>query len=1514
MRLIKNKSIMFICIVTTLILLFLTGYSAWVIINVKDNDTTPTYNYRDIIISAYRDNQSKVYNEGQLGPDAYIDGEIDTDNLIDVDQYEFFHRVQGSTDWVEDLPTNSGTYDIKIKNKADPNPDNPIIITFTINKAQPTLTANDINIFVNNDYEVQYSYDGDSEDVSIEYFDGENKIDKPTAVGTYKAIITISEGSNYLSVSKAININISDTLVIGPEHIQEIGTVEYEGSQIKPEPTIIVNGNVLVKDVDYEISYGDNLNVGPGSFTVIGKGNYGGEVTQYFTIGWKYLTPQDLAINYNATYRTFDQIKTNQILTNTTNDTGDIVSGLILKDSSGNIYGGESLISITNMHNGLYGYGTFEVNPSPYTATTNVVGSTYYVSISITNDNYKLTEDYFILKYQTAMIDENYYTIEDSLFNSTSSSLIILAGSNSGTDYVITSFSSLDRTLTGYNDEKYYTLSCKLRVPFDSENLDFHGAGGLTNVEGSTDGCTEGVAITTKNVVYSVMMIPNKTITLTITESGILNIGGLIAGSGDVSNRGVVMNNGYINAENGSKIYSYGYLKGTGLITADGATITDVFRMWDWKGGAYSSGMNNVKVFPLNAYSMHNISCDTKILPGTSYESFWTVMFNNKLYQGFQRGDSNGNIEIIGSTGMFNLTSGYIIKSASNSIKDQTSTDLLDITGDNQIKGQKDIIKIYGTCTDNSVRVSIKASGTSFDMTSSKEMPLPVGFMDVIIGADGANVGHLTLNAVSYKFYPGSSIFVENGGKLTLNDDVVLNMFNVNDAITDQSKTNSPFITASSGTVIDRYDAYITVDGVLELKSGSSLGGKIYTVNSTGKLILSGNISAAVNYITSADSVLGGLSYRMGTGTKNMDIKLYMYNQQTKSISSELSTPIQGKTYYAVNGGWVLTNAVISFDLNGGISDSIASQTVTANNDASRGFLLTEEYLIQFVPTKTGYTFGGWYFSTTFTDENSAEGQMIYSDVTLYANWIVNQYEIIFDTDGGNDINSVLVDYGAPIILPNNPTKDGYTFKGWDLNNDGQVDPVATMTMPANDLCLKALWATEVYTITFDSNGGTAVEPIDAEAGDNIEWNSRSIPVKTGYIFKGWDYDGDGLDDRNSLLIMPAENINVIAIWIQAYTITLNANGGEIELTSLIVEKDSTVILPTPSRNGYNFKGWYTSSTDGTKVNGDDGSYTPTEDITLYAQWSAFVVTYDANGGTCTTSLQTYEGKPLTLPTPTRTDYTFNGWYTAKSGGRKVGDGGATYTPDGDITLYAQWTQNKDGGCLAEGTLITMADGTKKKVEDLVYGDKVLVFNHETGKFEISTLIFNAHKDELIAMQDVVNLHFSNGVVLRIVAHHGIFDLTLNEYVEISKDNVNDFIGHEFTYVSYVNGQYVCESVVLTDYQITEEYIKVYSPITANQINCFAEGFLTAPGLYNRLMNIFEYDDNMTIDVAKKQEDIEKYGLYDYSVFEEYVSYEIYQAFNGQYFRVAVEKGIITLDEIIQIILDFNIKDSTGIK
>ena len=1797
MRVFKNKSIMFICIVTTLILLFLTGYSAWVIINVKDNDTTPTYNYRDIIISAYRDNQSKVYNEDPLGPDAYIDGEIDTDNLIDVDQYEFYHRVQGSTDWDEGLPNNSGTYDIKIKNKADSNPDNPIIITFTIDKAQPTLTANDINIFVNNDYEVQYSYDGDSEDVTIEYFDGENKIDKPTAVGTYKAIITISEGNNYLSVSKEINIKINNTLIIGPEHIQEIGTVEYEGSQIKPEPVIIVDGVTLVKGKDYSVEYGENLNVGPGSIIVTGMGNYGGkDIVKNFTITWKYLTPQDLAINYNSLYRTFDLIKNNQILTNTTNESGQIISGLVLKDSSENIFGGESLISILNMNDGNYGYGQFDDSLGMLTTTTNVVGSTYYVSIDITNENYKLTQPYFILKYQTAMIGSSYYTIEDALKNTTSGT-IILAGENGGANYVITSFSLLDSTLSGYNSDDYYTLKCKLRVPFDSANLDFHGAGGLTKVNGSTNGCTEQVEVASLDIVYSVLMIPNDTITLKIAEGGILNIGGLISGNGIVTNRGVVMNHGTINALKGSAVYSYGYLKGTGLLEVQDSTITDVFRMWDWRGGAYSAGMNSAKIFPLNGYSTHNISCDTKLYAGSTYKSFWTIMFDNALFKGFQRGDLNGNIEIIGSSGMFNLTSGYIMKSTLNSEKNSSSDALDIITGSNQLRGQKDVIKIYGTCVDHSVSVSIKA-GTffTFDMKSTVEMPLPVGFMDVEIGIDGSNVGHLTLQASSYKFYPGSSIKIHNGAKLTLSNGASLTMFNINDAITDQANISTPFITASGGLVIDRKDAYMQIDGTFEIKSGTHFGGKILTSGSTGKIILSGNNLVTNKYVTSVED--GLVTDTVNSSTFNIQMLLYLYDQLNRAPSTILSNPSTGATYYAVDDSWAVADAVISFDINGGTSSNIPAQTKTVNSDSSRGFVLTESYLSQFVPTRTGYTFGGWYLDQACTAGMEARNVTVYSNITLYAKWTINQYTITFITNGGTSIESISQNYGTTITKPNDPTRLGYTFAGWDKEipstmpaenmtitanwtinsytitfntNGGTIisaikqnygttitkpndptrigytfagwDKEIPSTMPAENITITANWTINSYTITFDSNGGSTVNSITQNYGTSIE---LPIPTRDEYTFDGWMYNGEPYTGST----MPASNITLVAKWLSnsatTYQVIFQYEDGTI-ITSTKLASGEIIVPPTVSKTGYTFDGWYlddakvtdftmgendtilvakfvinqytiTFNTNGgtliesitqdygtpitqpsnpTKVGytfdkwdqeipltmpaenititaqWDVNSYTisfntnggtsigsitqeygtqitkpndptkvghtfagwdqeipltmPAENITITATWTinSYTISFDSNGGSTVNSITQEYGTAITLPTPTMTGHTFVGWYNNDNpynttempannvslvarwqinqytitfdtlGGTNIqsitqdygtsiikpanptkqgydftgwsreipstmpaeniiitanyvgktftinysynnsivhtqsytfGSNDAlyehgsnkwydrwiarwyldsaftgsylssvseitTYPDSGSITLYG-----KKDTCLAEGTLITMADGTKKKVEDILTGDLLIVFNHETGKYETAEVLFN--DAELINNYTVVNLEFSNGSKVRVIAEHGFFDLDLMKYVYIDEYNYMDYLGHRFVASTYVDGEVVQSVVTLDNAFITEEYIRVYSPVTKYHMNYITEDILSMPGGIEGLFNIFEYDDNLQYNEEQMQKDIETYGLFTYEDFKDLVSYEVYCSFPAAYFKVALGKGILTWEDL----------------
>ena len=206
---------------------------------------------------------------------------------------------------------------------------------------------------------------------------------------------------------------------------------------------------------------------------------------------------------------------------------------------------------------------------------------------------------------------------------------------------------------------------------------------------------------------------------------------------------------------------------------------------------------------------------------------------------------------------------------------------------------------------------------------------------------------------------------------------------------------------------------------------------------------------------------------------------------------------------------------------------------------------------------------------------------------------------------------------------------------------------------------------------------------------------------------------------------------------------------------------------------------------------------------------------------------------------------------------------------------------------------MTLADGTQKKVEDLLDTDMLLVFNHETGKFEASPIIF-VDRDEW-KNYNIVNLEFSNGTKTRLIYEHGYFDLTLNKYVYITESNYQDYIGHEF---AFYDGDNV-NSVTLTNSYITNEYVGCYSPVTAYHLNYIVDGYISMPGGIEGLFNIFEYNDDMTYNIEKMNEDIEKYGLYTYEDFKDYLPYEVYLAFPGPYLKVSVEKGYITFEEII---------------
>jgi len=237
--------------------------------------------------------------------------------------------------------------------------------------------------------------------------------------------------------------------------------------------------------------------------------------------------------------------------------------------------------------------------------------------------------------------------------------------------------------------------------------------------------------------------------------------------------------------------------------------------------------------------------------------------------------------------------------------------------------------------------------------------------------------------------------------------------------------------------------------------------------------------------------------------------------------------------------------------------------------------------------------------------------------------------------------------------------------------------------------------STKKYTVTYDKNGGDTI----SKDFDYVTKNTQvDLPSATWeeHTLTGWNTEADGSGtsyDSNSKYTVTG-TAELFAQWdINEYEVTYNPNGGSVNPNKVTVEYGKTTNLPKPTRTGYTFTGWYTAATEGTPVGKDGDPYTVTKKTTLYAHWllnevPKFEVTYNANGGIVSPNKVTVEsGKTTNLPKPTRTGYTFTGWYTAATGGTPVGKDGDSYTVTKKITLYAHWdineytiTYNANGG------------------------------------------------------------------------------------------------------------------------------------------------------------------------------------------------------------------------------------------
>ena len=486
----------------------------------------------------------------------------------------------------------------------------------------------------------------------------------------------------------------------------------------------------------------------------------------------------------------------------------------------------------------------------------------------------------------------------------------------------------------------------------------------------------------------------------------------------------------------------------------------------------------------------------------------------------------------------------------------------------------------------------------------------------------------------------------------------------------------------------------------------------------------------------------------------------------------DIYTKNEALTLYPV---WNTNKYTINFDTNGG--SEIAP--------------ITQDYGTQIAapanPTRKGYTFKGW-------DKEIPE-TMPAENITVKAQWEINQYTITFDTNGGNEVAPITQDYGTKINAPANPTRKGYTFKGWDKE--------IPKTMPAENITVKAQWEINQYTITFDTNGGSEIAPITQDYGTKI--TAPDTPTRKGYTFRGWD--------KEIPETMPAENITVKAQWeINQYTITFDTNGGS-EIAPITQDYGTEITAPdNPTRKGYTFKGW----------DREIPETMPAENITVKAQWeiNQYTITFDTNGGSEIAPITQDYGTEITAPdNPTRKGYTFKGW------DKEIPE----TMPAENITITARWKDtekptgeiiigtNKWNEFLNELTFGIFFKDTQEVTINAVDNSGVvfvsyLVTDKELSEAELNSLVFRAYEEPFC-------IDPNGEYIVYVMLVDENINITYLRSDRITLDNIQPVIS------GIENGKIYCEAQTVT---VDEKYIDTVT-VNGTAVTLDADGGFVLP-------------------------------------------------------------------------------------
>lgn len=987
--------------------------------------------------------------------------------------------------------------------------------------------------------------------------------------------------------------------------------------------------------------------------------------------------------------------------------------------------------------------------------------------------------------------------------------------------------------------------------------------------------------------------------------------------------------------ENNNTIYCLGYIKeksqnNKSQVNINQGKLSAPLVIYDFKGGSATNALHNKNICPFKIFDMPNVQPSLNINAGGEYEALTSLWIDSAGGHILQDG-----IYIIGKSR--NTSALFILESGSVSIKYNYSINYID----SDMK-----ININGNCSTGSLKLTIKMI---FDIKlDTANYYCPISYK-IKVSIDS---GTFKITE-KIEFLPGSELIVDSSGKLNIEKNCIFyesfndtySNYRYPSSVNGNQLPGAKFevngicnITSSFAGIITSNSsnaqlsiANVCVTGITDANCEAKNLGSTYTMyygickdSLLGEVQLQNATLYAKGYINSISSgyqnfetgsyISNGsyweykdptgsftVTYKYWDDNQNKEVEIsYTHNlfDTTTEIPLTIDNSITERKFYNIDNWYVVEDGIRTENLYNTITPANGENytielvytpkqyTINYNN-------ITNENQEVFVDNKTVITYGnfdgisiynpdditgksfvGWYLTNNFDLNdtpfvnpdaniinaiNHMEDNNI-TEITLYGKYVV-KHRVTIHLSTLNSIMSgeSIIDKEIQIEHGSSLTASQLAFNIFDeLNTNNQY----------------AYYFAEQWT---NSESSTVEFDIDSKIESDIELypilKSKQYILTIKYI----DYYDESNYLENTQYYIDKNNSDDI-------TNEVFINNVKYKCRDKIVENESITI----TNNGWTFE-----------------NYEPSITINCY---KVVTVTFTDSGGHPSEVLLNNNKVSLNgqqLEVCQGDTLIFTSIYTENDNKVTEIENASFKTSNDDDNTYIVTIGSEDvtinissQACIVEGTLISMADGSYKKVEDLKVGDLVLVFNHETGKIDVSPVIINDHDTEASKLITIINLVFSNGQTTRISFEHGFFDADLNKYVYINNQNYEEMIGHSFY---AIDGSIV----TLVDTYITEENVKVFSPVTYKHLNIFADDLLSIAGDINGLFNIFELNKNMTLNIEKFNEDIQKYGLYEYSEWCEYLTYEQFIAFNVKYLKVSVGKGLVTIDDLLRYIDEY---------